>query len=407
MMNKILIVSYHPVDETGSMTLWTRDKVLELTKLGFYVDLVTSPTIQSKEFKNVRNHYVHSINPSRYLFEIKSGRMINGLFMLPAVFTFGIIHELLERIILKRIGQGYWGWTIPSLFKTILLLLKSKYDLILSLGGPASSHLATAIVSKTFKIKSVIEFQDPIVGEDIGHNSQSANFFRHLERFLVSSCTKIVFVTRTAAEDCQARYPLSKNIQWTYSSSSLANLSYESLTFKIKNESNISMAYFGELYSTRNYNSLFRALSKIVNKKFGLSFELDHYGREPINNFDGLENILRFNVKGSFSRDAAMQEAMDYDLLLLIQHIDNRSKLTIPYKTWDYLNLQKPILALLNNNELKDFLDLLGHYTCDVNNVDTIMDAILRFIDDFKNDRIHIKQNPYDISKQVMELISL
>jgi hypothetical protein len=406
-MKKILIVSYHPVDETGSMTLWTRDKVLEFSKLGFYIDLISSPTIQSKEFKNVKIHYVHSINPSRYFFEIKSGRMFKGLFILPIVLSFGIIHELIERLILKRTGQGYWGWTIPSLLKIILLAPKSKYDLILSLGGPASSHLATAIASKIFRINTVIEFQDPIVGEDIGFNSRSASYFKYLERFLVTSCSKVVFVTKNAAEECQSRYPLLNNIQYTYSSSSFSIITNKSLTIKRRNYHTLKMAYFGELYSTRNYNSLFLAISKINKLDSNFSIEIDHYGREAVNNLDELNNNLRLTVKGSFSRDVAMTKALKYDVVLLIQHTDERSKLTIPYKTWDYLNIQKPILALLNNDELRELLDGLGHYTCDVNDVDSIVAAILRFNEDFKKNRINIKPNPYDISKQLLELISL
>ena len=101
-----------------------------------------------------------------------------------------------------------------------------------------------------------------------------------------------------------------------------------------------------------------------------------------------------------------MRLALSYDLLLLVQHTDNRSKLTIPYKTWDYLNLQKPILALLNNNELKTLLDELGHYTCNVNDVDSIVDAILRFVHDHKENKVKILTNPYNINDQVFEFLS-
>jgi hypothetical protein len=70
------------------------------------------------------------------------------------------------------------------------------------------------------------------------------------------------------------------------------------------------------------------------------------------------------------------------------------------------LNLQKPILALLNNDELKMLLDGLGHYTCDVNDVDSIVDAILRFVKDYKEDKVKILPNPYNINEQVLKLLS-
>lgn len=406
-MKKILVISYFPGNESGSMNLWTKDKISELVGLGFEVDLITSPIIKKKSSKNYRVYNVFSLNPSSYWNEYKSGQLRVGLFLIPIVYTVGLLHEILERIVLRRIGHGMWGWTIPSLSYLLTLIITKKYDTILSLGGPTSSHLATAIASNLFSIPCVIEFQDPIVGVDIGHNSRSAYYFLILEKFLVSSRSKIVFVTKQATMECKERHPFAKNINYTYTSSSRLNITQEFSAKSKSTNSLLKLGYYGQIYSSRNYDSLFAAFDLISKKITNLNFDLSHYGNDPKINFKSLSKYLNFTVREILPRDAAMKEALDLDLLVIIQHTDNRSKLTIPYKTWDYLNLQKPILALLNNDELKELLDDLGHYTCDVNNVDSIADTILRFLDDYKNDKILIKPNPYDISKQVLELISL
>lgn len=411
-MKKILVVSYYPVSDSGSMNLWTKDKVSELLKLGNEIILITSPfqiTSSLKRTKHIcKTYYVYSLNPSTFWREYSQVKSNYGLLILPLVYSLGLIHEIFERAVLKRIGHGMWGWTMPSLFIMSLFIIKNKYDLILSLGGPSSSHLATTIASKVFKVPSIIEFQDPIVGTDIGHNSKSAKYFELLEKFLVRNCSKIVYVTRQSAKECKERFPHSKNITYTYSSSSLINLSNIQTNIKTNNLSTLSIAYFGEVYSTRNYNSLFLAFKNIKDiTTYNLVFELSHYGNNPNLKLDDVDFNLNFKPMNVLSRDAAMIKALEYDLLLLIQHTDERSKLTIPYKTWDYLNTQKPILALLNNDELRDLLDGLGHYTCDVNDVDSIVAAILRFHNDLKENRINITPNPYEISKQVCELISL
>lgn len=407
-MKKLLIVSYFPLDERGSMTLWTNDKVSELLNMGFKIHLVTSPIIKPNTSRNCNVFPVFSINPSTFLRELNQGKLYIGLLFLPLILSFGLVHELLERVVLKRIGHGMWGWTIPSLIVISFLKLTNRYDFILSLGGPTSSHLATAIASKIFRIPSIIEFQDPIVGTDIGHNSRSANYFKLLEQFLVKNCSKIVFVTKQAAIECKERFPTSKNITYTYTSSPVIHKTNPHNPNKVTDSAILSLAYFGEVYSTRNYNSLFLALKYIKEKENDhLSYKIYHYGTNPNLKTVEMEINLSFNVMDILSRNTAMKEASNYDVLLLIQHTDERSKVTIPYKTWDYLNTQKPILALLNNDELKTMLDDLGHYTCNVNDIDSIVSAILRFHYDLKNNGIKIKPNPYEISKQVLELISL
>jgi hypothetical protein len=402
----VLIVSYFPPNTNGSMALWTKDKLDTLIQSGHSVDLITSPAYHDKAILPQNTYFIHSINPTTYLREIKSGQYKLGYFWIPLVFSFGIIHEVIERVVLKRIGDGMWGWTYPILIKMIILNSFKKYDYVVSLGGPTSSHVSTALISRMFKVKTIIEFQDPIVGDGIGHNSRSAKLFRTLEKLLVKSRSKIVFVTKTAAEECQSRHPRAQNISFVYSSSGKI-LNHQKLKYtKSIIELPIKIFYFGEMYSTRNYNSLFLAMNILMSKGVDLSFEADHYGSHNLDIIDPLPETLKFDVKPRISRENGMKIAMSYDLLLIVQHTDNRSKLTIPYKTWDYLNLQKPILALLNNDELKMLLDGLGHYTCNVNDVDSIVGAILRFAKDHMEDKVKILPNPYDINEQVLELLS-
>jgi glycosyltransferase involved in cell wall biosynthesis len=406
-MKKILVVSYYPPRGSGSMTLWTNDKVKSLVKLGYDVDLITSP-IKGKIYdNNFRTFYVYSISPKKYYIEFKNVKDLRGLLPLPIVLTIGLFQELIERLLLRRIGDGMWGWTIPSFFKILLLNFRYKYDSILSLGGPTSSHLAVAINSYFSKNQKIIEFQDPIVGEDIGFNSNSALYFSLLERFLVARCSRVIFVTRTSAQECQSRFPSAENISFIYTSSQHLISSNGINKVEPKSDFNLTIAYFGEIYSTRNYDSLLAALKQINENDLDMKILLAHYGGNPNLNLNELQSIkVHFDLRDTVSRDNAMNEALAYNLLLLIQHTDNRSKLTIPYKTWDYLNLQKPILALINNDELKMLLDGLGHYTCDVNDVDSIANAILRFVKDHRENKIKILPNPYNIDEQVLELLS-
>ncbi|MDO8683283.1 MAG: hypothetical protein Q7N50_07380, partial [Armatimonadota bacterium] len=71
-------------------------------------------------------------------------------------------------------------------------------------------------------------------------------------------------------------------------------------------------------------------------------------------------------------RREALEFAADCDLTLLIQHSGERSKVTIPYKTYDYINLGNNVLGLLNSGELTELLCNLGYRAAPVDDVNAI-----------------------------------
>ena len=97
----------------------------------------------------------------------------------------------------------------------------------------------------------------------------------------------------------------------------------------------------------------------------------------------------------SIDRSMALKICSQADVLLLIQHTDDRSRLTFPYKTYEYLNFNKIIFGLLNNNELRDFLEKKGHICANINDVRDIS-AKLNYIINNKEKiikNIKIKKN--------------
>jgi glycosyltransferase involved in cell wall biosynthesis len=403
---KILIVSYYPFGDSISMYLWTADKIKSLQNKGFKIDLLTSPLSSGNESAYCRVFRVPSFNLTSFFREFKDGNKLIGFVFLPIILTLGIIHEVIERLILGRIGHGMWGWTLPSLIGLFSLNLINRYDTVLSLGGPTSAHLSVAISSRFFGSKHIIEFQDPIVGVDIGFNDKSAKFFVKLERFVVYSKSKVVFVTNAAAIECRERYPGQTNIFGVYSSSFIQVNKIDEIKNPEDDYNKINLHHFGTIYSTRNYDNLIEAIKKIDAIEYNVNFSLTHHGNKIDQIGLNLPGCLVFSQEDTESRENAYSKLGLNSMLILIQHKDERSKLTIPYKTWDYLNLMKPILALLNNKELKEILDKLGHYTCDVNDVDSIVSAILKYHKDRGENKIKILPNPYNINQQVLELIT-
>jgi hypothetical protein len=71
-----------------------------------------------------------------------------------------------------------------------------------------------------------------------------------------------------------------------------------------------------------------------------------------------------------------MSIAKDAKFLLLVQHDDNRSAETIPYKLYDYMNLNKPIIMLIKNPEIKELCSNYADFIADCGNEHEIRSAI-------------------------------
>lgn len=108
-------------------------------------------------------------------------------------------------------------------------------------------------------------------------------------------------------------------------------------------------------------------MSKISILNYG-----DVYGEEQIK----MLNQPYIKWCKSKNRLSAIKVCCKSDILLLIQHTDQRSKLTFPFKLYEYLNLPKIIFALTNNNELKNMLLKRGHVCANINNINDISTKI-------------------------------
>ena len=170
----------------------------------------------------------------------------------------------------------------------------------------------------------------------------------------------------------------------------------------------VKFLHLGTIYSSRNFDNLIIAMNQLIQENNNnISFSISNIGIISKENYPKNVKSINFNELDSVSRKKGLLISQNFDSLLLIQHTDDRIKLTIPYKTWDYLNLNKPILGLLNNDELGSLLKKHGHYTANNRDIDSIKSMLRKFIDDYYNKKISIKKNQYDLVNQVKQLIAL
>ncbi len=402
-MDNVLLVTYFASRQGCCPAEWVDDKVDALIKNNKKVTLISTITAKKIKKDNVKHIRVPSFSLRDFREERNEAIQNNDFsrfnyFWLPIVFAFGIFVDLLQMVVLKGVGGGRWSWTPACFVATIYALVIGNYRFVLTTGGPASAHLAGLLAGKIALKPVVSELQDPLVGESIGRNSRSVKFQMLLEKLMIILCEKVVFVTKVAAEQAEARHGKSRNILAIYPGSKKFN------TFDINISDKTVFLHLGTLYTTRNMDTFLRALDELIVEQ-----KIDKNSIEVINLGDiYLDNKKDYLKRSYFKnlplvpREEAVNFAANADVNILIQHADNRSNTTIPYKTYDYLNVNKPILGLLNSFELENLLKENGHYTSSVKDVSDIKGTILKILN---NTTIRLN-NGIDIEKQVMELIS-
>jgi hypothetical protein len=408
--NKVLILSYYACMPGACQAEWLDDKIDSLLKGGYEVALVSAICARRHENKNIKHWRIPSVSLTDYRDELERIRMrgdrVNAstYLMLPVVFTVGLLLDAIQYIMIKGVGEGRWSWTLPSAIGALMLALRFKPNIILSTGGPASAHLAGIAVSKLIVLPVVIELQDPLSGGDIGRNKQARGWLYRVEKLIVAAADKTVYVTKAAAAFAASQFKSSK-VFCVYPGAK--DFAIVPGPRKINTNGKLRVIHLGSLYATRNFRSIIAAIDCLIE-----SGKLKSSGVELINlghvAKDISEEILLkpyVKILPPVSREEALRIAADCDVTLLIQNSDERSKVTIPYKTYDYLNLGNGMLALLNSDELTELLTRCGHIAAPLSDIDAIARRLAILLE-----RSAARVNPkvvFDAVLQARELLAL
>ena len=92
---------------------------------------------------------------------------------------------------------------------------------------------------------------------------------------------------------------------------------------------------------------------------------------------------------------------------MLVQHTDERSRETIPYKTYDYLNLGLPVFGLLNNDELSALIESHGGHTAQADDPESIKAALRNCLTAQAEARVErpVVDERLDISRQFLQIL--
>lgn len=349
-----------------------KPRVAELSKRRIKCTVISAPNgaYDPSVFKHSR---VFSCFPAGLKFELRHWirREIESKTLQRILLSLNSIllapFAIIERILIPLESQ--WSWFFGAFLCGIFSISKVKnpISLIYSTGGPVGGHFASILLSKIFRTPCVCEIQDPLFFDspEWKPKGRSKLLYRMIEKFILKHSDATVFMSKTAMSRAILR---TKTDRWkAHFIYSGAPNEKQCQPKEFKNASSkIILAHFGTLADRRNLNALFQSLIQVIgeqpNAKEILEVELygflDQMVEKSISSF-AFKNMI--SVQGTIPHDLASEKMVKSDVLLLIQDDTYIAEETIPSKIYEYLQKNKPVLGLVNNEEL--FKNLL-EYSC-------------------------------------------
>lgn len=370
-MKKILILTYYWPPSGGSGVQRWLKFVKYLTQKNFHCIIYTP---ENPEIPVIDNSLMKDIPPKNItilktkIFEPYSiYRMLTGKSSKDKI-TVSFLNENTSHLsFTEKISRWVRGnffipdaklfWIRPSVKYLTRFLNTNAVDYLISTGPPHSLHLIALHLKKKFpSLKWIADFRDPWSNidflNDLYLTAYAIRQHKKLEKQVVQGADIVISVSPHLTEELKKLHPEKQNKFHTITNGFDEEDYPEVLntSFHQRDGKNILLTYAGLLPSNRNPEVLWKAMNElIVEKKLPSHFKIQLIGKTDGSIIDsisyyGLENYVeRINY---LPHSEVIKKEIEADALLLIINQSPNNKGILTGKLFEYLALQKPIIAI-------------------------------------------------------------
>lgn len=411
----LLFISFFTGIRGNCPAEWADDKIRVLEAVDRETVVLTGMGSHVTNRRGVRYVRVPSLSWNDYKEEVKELRLVGEavplgmhLFM-PFAFLFGNVIDYVLRKVTKGISAGRWSWLITALPVALWLKLRHGVRDVFCTGGPTSAHVVGGAVVRLTGGRFFCEFQDPLLGATMTRSSMTRRISARIEAWLARRSTHAVYVTQEAARLARERNPEhARQIVSVYPG---AWQFVPPLAPDERGKGEVfEFLHLGTLYGSRNLDLFFDAIDALHEEGFELARAVRVINLGAVY----CETVPRYLARPDYqSLDAldrvdALRRARQASCLLLVQHLDERSRETIPYKTYDYLNLGLPVFGLLNNDELQALIESCGGHAAKADDVEAIKCTLRACLSDLAAERTAQEKDVFlslDITRQFLQVL--
>ena len=290
-------------------------------------------------------------------------------------------------------GMKYWH---ESAFKTASRIIEEEeIEAIISSSWPITCHTIAKDLKDKHDLFWIADLRDLWnMNPYVSHTFIRQYFERKLELKTFEKTDVLTTTTDLAADTLATLHPKTKIVP-ILSGYDEDDLSYlEELMLKEDSDylsdshDKLKFIYAGSLYGgKRDPSNLFNAIrqledeNKLDSSKLSIEFYGDSTNLKEIAEKYGLLDIV--DIGGKISHEEVLKKQLESDVLLLISWDNEKEKMFIPGKIYEYFALKKPVLSIGHKEgSLKDLIEEtnVGYHVSDL---DSTKKVILKFYNEF------------------------
>lgn len=370
----ILAHAFNMDGRAASQTI--TDKLPHLHQAG--IELVVLSGVSGRKDEVVEHHQLWPAGPAGLRFELRhvlrrrfENRFVYRLLMTLAslVLLPGLVVEKLLRPV-----ESSWSWWLSAYLKGRALARRQPFDLIYSTGGAFAAHLAGRALKQATGTPWLAEVHDPFVTP--GSTSQTAQqkMQARVEALICGEADVAIWFTEQALASARARHPeLGERGKMLLPG---IDPPFQSLPPYAPGDKFI-VGHFGSLSATRNLVPFIEALEALQARRPDLVAATElHVTGGPLDAVSSaklaqspvracvrhLGRIEADPVTGLSGREQILRRMRGVDVLLLLHGEEPICEEYIPSKLYEYLWMQRPILATVHRNpQMTGMLRGAGH----------------------------------------------
>lgn len=346
---------------------------------------------------------------SKYTYRAVSGTL--ALLLLP--------FNVLEKLLLPLESQ--WSWFVSAYLAGARIIRRERPQLIYSTGGANSAHIAGYLLHRRFGIPWLAEVHDPMVYDSAESKTMAERLAAWIEARICRYAAVAIWFTETALARARARHPeLGARGRVMLPGADAPELN----DARYVRGEHCVIAHFGSLSRSRNLVMFIEGLAGAVRAEPELRNKLRVHLYGSGVDTESAQAIKQFphsgmiRVFGRIERDAATGETgrtrvlrlmRGADCLLLLHGHDAACEEYIPSKVYEYLWMQRPILALVHRNpQMERMLSELGHVCVPADDMGAIARALVELVSRWQRDELNDLPagSPYTAKAAVEQLLT-
>jgi glycosyltransferase involved in cell wall biosynthesis len=270
--------------------------------------------------------------------------------------------------------ESSWSWWLSAYLKGRSLARGRKFDLIYSTGGAFAAHVAGHALKRALGVRWLAEVHDPLVMPGSSPETAQARMQAEVERMICTDADVAIWFTDQALASAKRRHPqLGERGKMMLPG---IDAPFKEMPPYVPGPKMV-IGHFGSLSQTRNLAPIIEALETVVVQRPELreKIELQVTGgpldsvsdalivKSPVRELvTHLGRIEADSPTGLSGRDQILRRMRSADVLLLLHGTESICAEYIPSKLYEYLWMQRPILATVNSNpQMEEILCSQGH----------------------------------------------